>query len=151
MSAIPQQVQYQSRWRRRPTWPVLRFVDGQEEVLLAVGEPMTFEAPQGPKQEPALRHLVNVVRIEDLTAAVPTTTVWEMSDAVYRNIQVDPREFWIRGKRHGRGKRGTRYEIKVERKADEKDLRCAAVKHPICLKLVATETRARYQRRDRRS
>ena len=129
---------------------MLRFVDGQEEVLLVVGEPMTIEISQGAGREPALHHLVNVVRVKDISST-PTTMVWEMSDAIYRNIQVDPRETWIRVKRFGRGKRDTHYEITAGSKVDEKDQRCAQAKHPICLELVAAETRARYARRDRRS
>jgi len=150
MVAVSQTTQYRSRWRRRPTWPVLRFVDGQEEILLVVDEPLTFEIPQGPGRDPAVRHLVNVVRLKDLSLFIPTTMVWEMSDAVFRNIPADPREFWIRVARHGRGKHDTRYDIQVEWRASEKDLHAVSLKHPICLELAAAETRARYTRRDRK-
>ncbi len=129
--------------------PMLRFVAGQTEELLVVGEPVQYELPPRDNETyPAVRHLANVVKRNTLdNNSERICHVWDMSDFVYRSLTCDPRRTWVRVTRHGRGKKSTRFEVAAIGDANDIERHCANKKIAHDLLRVANDTCARRNKR----
>jgi hypothetical protein len=128
-------------WKRRPTYPVLRFAAGETHEILIVGEPWTFDLPKKPNEKfPPVRHLANVILRPSLNdPGQPACIVWEINDKTFRTIQVDPTAYWLRVTRQGSGIYDTRYVVEPVRPATPEEIRAAKSHIMIDLELVAAE------------